>query len=330
MIFSAASEFGTAWLTGKLSTPSFDSLMSAVDRRLNQLITGDDDYSSNNKNSEIKELKPGPTVFNYGAGSTGASSPYGSTSGGYIPNHISQKQGGLSSPFGHHSAGDQDSAPFINLDQQFVPQTSTPAIGSPSKPPPPTINQIDDDDDLGFGNRSLKKKPEGAPSHQSTPSEGTIKPPKEDNASDHSRSKSSGGGSMFGSLFKVFTFGGGGNNSNDASPNRVKANLGDESSFYYDEKEKRWVNKNAPASESAPAPTPPPPKSAMSSLGPSMPPMSRAAPPPFSHSTPATTGNSPSTASPPSGMSTPGGPPTAGRRGGRKTLKNRYVDVMNN
>ncbi|KXN71325.1 hypothetical protein CONCODRAFT_150679 [Conidiobolus coronatus NRRL 28638] len=61
-----------------------------------------------------------------------------------------------------------------------------------------------------------------------------------------------------------------------------------------------------------------------------MPPMARAAAPPFSHSTPATTGNSPGTASPPSGMSTPGGPPTAGRRGGRKALKNRYVDVMNN
>ncbi|RUS14030.1 hypothetical protein BC937DRAFT_94454 [Endogone sp. FLAS-F59071] len=39
-----------------------------------------------------------------------------------------------------------------------------------------------------------------------------------------------------------------------------QANLGEESSFYYDEKEKRWVNKKAGDTSSTPTPPPAPPK----------------------------------------------------------------------
>lgn len=78
-------------------------------------------------------------------------------------------------------------------------------------------------------------------------------------------------------------FGGwfGGSRDATASPGPIKAKLGEENSFYYDENLKKWVNKKAgPEAATSAAPTPPPPKGpasrvASESMGPPSGPPSR-------------------------------------------------------
>lgn len=110
---------------------------------------------------------------------------------------------------------------------------------------------------------------------------------------------------------KINLFGG---EKREGTPKPVKANLGDESTFYFDKDQQRWINKKA-GSESPVAAEPLPP-----------PPMARTA-------TPAGAG-SPVVGPPsPSGAATPpvasgqprAGPGSVARRGARS----RYVDVLN-
>ncbi|ODQ68172.1 hypothetical protein NADFUDRAFT_81212 [Nadsonia fulvescens var. elongata DSM 6958] len=113
--------------------------------------------------------------------------------------------------------------------------------------------------------------------------------------------------------------------------NVVKAKLGEESSFYYDEKLKRWVNKNASAEEETVNVGPPPPPMKVSSANSgvtspsasSLPPASLAPLPP---------------AIPKPKISTTGGlddllsvaPPLGGaRKPVKKNARSRYVDVLN-
>ncbi|KAF8910947.1 Sec23-binding domain of Sec16-domain-containing protein [Gymnopilus junonius] len=73
----------------------------------------------------------------------------------------------------------------------------------------------------------------------------------------------------------------------DASPGPIKASLGDDSAFYYDNEQKRWVNRKASAEASTKVPTPPPPPPAraqtaspgMTGPGSHLPPSASAAPP---------------------------------------------------
>jgi hypothetical protein len=140
-----------------------------------------------------------------------------------------------------------------------------------------------------------------------------------------------------------------GKGKNDDKPKPIKAKLGEENSFYYDEKLKRWINKKAPIEEQLEASKPPPPpamkKPAVSaSLSPS----------PAPALAPATSNTSapPTFSAPPSGASTPSiigpkpvkkdgidellnlgsGATSAGtsRRTARRGPRRGYVDVMGN
>ena len=121
----------------------------------------------------------------------------------------------------------------------------------------------------------------------------------------------------------------------DDKPKPIKAKLGEENSFYYDEKLKRWINKKAPLEEQIAASAPPPP-----------PAMKKAS------TTPATpvAGDPPTAPPPASTMNKPpsmGAPPAlraakkdgiddlltmgstaSARKGGRRGPRRGYVDVM--
>lgn len=121
-------------------------------------------------------------------------------------------------------------------------QPETPAVTSyqPDAYAPPSNNAPkaswdEDEDDLGFGNSKKVVKEEttdnvteGAGAREEKPNEVSVEEKKEE--------KSGGWG-----IFSLF-----GRKEKEQSSDEkkaVKANLGEQSSFYYDEKEKRWVNK---------------------------------------------------------------------------------------
>jgi hypothetical protein len=113
----------------------------------------------------------------------------------------------------------------------YVPQESTtsyePNHYQPSAYVPPVSN--DDDDDLGFGNSKHREK---EPKVDKVTEE---KPNEEKTKSEPDHKEKSGWG-----IFSLF------NRNKDPNAEEkkpVKANLGEsKSTFYYDEKEKRWVN----------------------------------------------------------------------------------------
>ena len=133
-----------------------------------------------------------------------------------------------------------------------------------------------------------------------------------------------GGGSKkgwFGGWWGGSSSGSGGNRDATASPaGPIKAKLGEENSFYYDENLKKWVNKKGGPEASTPvAATPPPPKgpaSRVASAGGTMGPPPPAAPPsapPLSQSRASSTSGLASMARPPTSGSGPGfsgGPPS--------------------
>lgn len=73
---------------------------------------------------------------------------------------------------------------------------------------------------------------------------------KKEEAKKKDSNRGSEGGRWFGWL---------GKSKNDDKPKPIKAKLGEENSFYYDEKLKRWINKKAPLEEQLAASKPPPP-----------------------------------------------------------------------
>lgn len=150
-------------------------------------------------------------------------------------------------------------------------------------------------------------------------------------------------------------------------PKPVRAKLGEESSFYFDENLKRWVNKKAPLESQGPAAPPPPPKAKSKPATPS--PAAAPAPVPAPGTSSAPTGMSPATSQrstpvpgpgttrggaapspasapappgkPPGGPPAPAKPPIAGglddllaaapapgRKPARRNARSRYVDIV--
>ncbi|KAF9993127.1 hypothetical protein BGZ65_011405, partial [Modicella reniformis] len=177
---------------------------------------------------------------------------------------------------------------------QFISFGAVPTIPSFGQPAVPVNNNnnnnnqpaFDDGDDLGFGNNALKKdKPTVAEEADATSAQQANTPAGDD--SDESK------GTWLLSKLNIFS-----GEKRESTPKAVKANLGEESSFYYDNERKQWVNKKA-GSES--------PAAAAESLP----------PPPSSGS-----------ATPPAAAS--GGPPRAGAGSvARRGARSRYVDVLN-
>jgi hypothetical protein len=153
-------------------------------------------------------------------------------------------------------AEDADAGSFINPMANFItPAASVHPSAAPTPPATyaPQTNRYDDfgddDDDLGLGNSSSKKKPASSePISKPSPaptSNYAPPPPKEspavetkqeDEKPKESPKPGSSGGSWLGRLW-----GKGGAEAQPAGP--VKAKLGNESSMYYDKELKRWVTK---------------------------------------------------------------------------------------
>ncbi|OBZ75118.1 hypothetical protein A0H81_04206 [Grifola frondosa] len=188
----------------------------------------------------------------------------------------------------------------------------TPTAGKPfSNPiqsgPAQLLAEEDDDDDLGLGNSSLRPKQTEK-----------LKP------------TASGGWLNISRLWKR----------NETTPSAVKANLGEQSSFYYDKELKRWVNKNGAAEAAKPAQPPPPPRAQTASPGRSHAPLpAGTAPPPRppmrvrSNLVPTEAGSFSAPPTPASATipdSATGPPPSTGRasRQGKRAVRSRYVDIF--
>ncbi|KAG0200432.1 vesicle coat component [Mortierella sp. GBA30] len=178
-------------------------------------------------------------------------------------------------------------------------------------------NVIDDDDDLGMGNNALKKKAvvtdDDADAANSTTAADSSQDPNAATAMDDGSDESKAGWWP-----KIALFGG---DKRELTPKPVKANLGEESSFYFDTEQKRWVNKKG-GSESSTVATalPPPPTSSTSTPAPTT--GTGAGSSPVNRGPPSSGGPTPPAGAPPGPR--PGAGPTA-RRGARS----RYVDVLN-
>ncbi|KAH9856978.1 Sec23-binding domain of Sec16-domain-containing protein [Lenzites betulinus] len=256
-------------------------------------------------------------------------------------------------------ASDASNSGFISLmDDPMLSMTptATKQQGSPLPRPSHTaLAEEEDDDDLGLGNSAFRaRKAEQSEGGEAAEGAKEEKPKgAEPQRPEVKQAPSSG---WLSRLWKR----------NEPMPTAaapVKANLGEESSFYYDKELKRWVNKNASGETAKPAAPAPPPRSQTASPGRSFgaaPPPSPLGPPP---ARPATahpidlTAEPPRRAPPPrvrsnlvpsdaeglsappspmppsSGTPTPppgGGPPRTGsaRPGAKRNVRSRYVDVF--
>jgi len=212
----------------------------------------------------------------------------------------------------------------------------------------------DDEEDLGFGN-SRPRNPV-APSNAST--EQAKETSKDEAAPENADAKTPQSGGWFSRLWKREA----------TTPGPVKANLGEEVTFYYDKELKRWVNKTAGAKPTAPppplraqtaspstaggfgsrppsgpSPAPPPPVRPATAIDLNDSPPKTVRPPVRvrSNLVPTEIASAPTTPAsatmsikvPSYSMDPPGmdGPPTAGGRvktQGKRNLRSRYVDVF--
>ncbi|EMD38408.1 hypothetical protein CERSUDRAFT_82659 [Gelatoporia subvermispora B] len=211
----------------------------------------------------------------------------------------------------------------------------------------------DEEDDLGLGNSSGRPKRQES-TNQQGPAPAQVEEPKPAQQPQKPELKTATTGSWLSRIWR-----------RSETPGPVKANLGEQTSFYYDQELKKWVNKNVGADDATkPSAPPPPPRAQTASPGRSQAPLSAgtsAGPPPARPATVNAMGagsgppsrppmrvrsnlvppdsedpNMPPTplsAPPMSGSSTPppsGGPPPAGRAKGaaKRPVRNRYVDVF--
>lgn len=209
-----------------------------------------------------------------------------------------------------------------------MPQ-QTPSSNYHYTPPTETIPEEEETEDLGISNSKSAT--------EQAFEEAKRKQDEEDERKRQEQEAKKSGGGWFSWLRK----------NDDGQPKAIKAKLGEQSSFYYDENLKRWVNKKAPMEEQKSAAPPPPPKA---NRGPSStastppvgngfnndsPPSGTGTPPPSQTGS----GPPPPTSRPSTGPPKTGGglddllsstPPTGGggKKGGRRSARNRYVDIM--
>ncbi|ANB12296.1 Sec16p [Sugiyamaella lignohabitans] len=144
-------------------------------------------------------------------------------------------------------------------DSYYTPAVAAPAFSAPTfsapgtsyRAPPTAIPEEDEEDeDLGFAN--AKKKSESEDSKEKE-DERDEEDEKSDSKTKGKETSSDGKKGWFSGWFKK--------GEDDGQPKAVRAKLGEESSFYYDQELKRWVNKKAPLDNAKPAAPAPPPKS---------------------------------------------------------------------
>ncbi|KAI1795779.1 Sec23-binding domain of Sec16-domain-containing protein [Ganoderma leucocontextum] len=297
------------------------------------------DSSSHGDMSSTGNSKPPRTDSWWGASESDVSTPTASSFG-----HMDEQPSSSTSNSG-----------FISLmDDPMLSMTPT-VTGSPMPRAAQNHDNDDHDDDLGLGNSS-KKSAQAAENGDAAagPSQGKQEEkPKVAGLETSAEVKAAASSGWLSRLWKR----------NDSSPAPVKANLGEQSSFYFDKELGKWVNNTTSATESKPAAPPPPPRaqtaSPSRSLGAGPPPSSPLAggPPP---TRPATAGAIDLTSEPPrrpptrvrsnlvpsdatdqpsappspmptSGTPPPGnGPPTGRARSAaaKRNVRSRYVDVF--
>ncbi|RDX56664.1 hypothetical protein OH76DRAFT_1426347 [Lentinus brumalis] len=252
------------------------------------------------------------------------------------------------------SSGTSNSGFISLMDDPML--SATPTGSKQLEPVSPRASQSfdDDDDDLGLGNSSSRRKTAAsgngdAAQDTAAREEEKPKPAQPEKPAEVKQTASSG---WLSRLWK---------RPDSTSPAPVKANLGEESAFYYDKELKRWVNKNSGAEAAKPSQPPPPPRAQTASPGRAfgaMPPSSSLGAPPRpatahpidltsepprrpptrvrSNLVPSDAEGSPATPSsplPPSASGTPppgNGPPMGRPRGaaGKRNVRSRYVDVF--
>ncbi|KAF9114513.1 hypothetical protein BGX30_006573 [Mortierella sp. GBA39] len=164
-----------------------------------------------------------------------------------------------------------------------------------------------------MGNNSLKKEKPAAPEGENSAAAAV---PQDDNAANAGAE----GDDSKGWWPKINLFGG---EKREGTPKPVKANLGEESSFYFDKEQQRWVNKKGGSETSSVAEALPPPPMSRTATPASISSPAAGGPPSLSRGPPSTGGSSPAMGGPP-GLK-PAGAGSAARRGARS----RYVDVLN-
>ncbi|KAL5490502.1 hypothetical protein ACEPAI_5335 [Sanghuangporus weigelae] len=248
------------------------------------------------------------------------------------------------------SETDSGGSGFISLMDNYSPYTPSPSATTFTNR---TEEAGDFDDDLGLSNNASKKKGQKAHENEDEDDGKTEKeePRKEESKKPETNSSISSSSSWFGRWFS---------RPSSAKPAPVKANLGEETSFYYDKDLKRWVNKKAGAEPPKSAAPPPPPSRAqtaspsrashLASFGPPppspMPPPGRpvsamdagSSGPPRKTLTPLRSslipeeerGSASSTPPTPAAMSSLSAAPPTGRpkSAAKKHIRSRYVDVF--
>ncbi|TID17605.1 hypothetical protein CANINC_003971 [Pichia inconspicua] len=112
------------------------------------------------------------------------------------------------------------------------------------------IDESDDEDDNEKDKAAQRKAEKEAELKRKEEEEEERKKKKEEEEESKKKAKNSKDGGWFGWIAK---------GKNDDKPKPIKAKLGEENSFYYDEKLKRWINKKQPLEEQLEAAKPPPP-----------------------------------------------------------------------
>lgn len=139
--------------------------------------------------------------------------------------------GGVHSPFQHGYTPTETTDTTAELYQPETPAVTdyTPDAYVPQPDAQTTVLDDNDEDDLGFGN----SKAVNTTSNDDT----TAEKPNEANKEEQKETKAAGGG------WGIFALFGRKEKGAADAPKPIKANLGEQSSFHYDPKEKRWVNK---------------------------------------------------------------------------------------
>ncbi|EKM55569.1 uncharacterized protein PHACADRAFT_144091 [Phanerochaete carnosa HHB-10118-sp] len=115
----------------------------------------------------------------------------------------------------------------------------------------PRLDDVDEEDDLGLSNSSNRSRARAESPVTETDARPVVQAQKSELAKEAEKPATPTNGWF--SISKLWK-------RNEGSGGPVKANLGDNNSFYYDKDLKRWVNKNAGPESSAPTPPPAPPR----------------------------------------------------------------------
>jgi hypothetical protein len=216
------------------------------------------------KNPQVASIQ---SPFQYGSssGATPIQSPFqnsarsvtspfqhGGASPGYTPQIIDGSSDTNSGGWWGGNNAEEENAVDLQQQQSYTPYqpetssyepstasfepaaTTTAPSYEPTSYQPTATSTVDDDDGLGLGNSSSKSKNVDNDDEDKKKQEEEEKKKQEE---EKKKEEKKGGG------WGLFTLFGRKDNSNPDEKKAVKANLGDQSQFYYDEVEKRWVNK---------------------------------------------------------------------------------------